>query len=82
MSEQTLIQSPGFDQIVKGNVSIKKLSKDKYRITFSKIGKFLLYQVWDKDSVDLNKKRSVSYVSAKNWVEIFKRYNTYLATWF
>jgi len=64
-----------FDQIVKGNVSIKKLSKDKYRITFSKIGKFLLYQVWDKDSVDLNKKRSVGYVSAKEWVKAFKGYN-------
>ena len=64
MSEQTLIQTPSFDQIVKGNVCIKKSSKYKYRITFSKIGKFLLYQVWDKDSVDLNKKRSVSYVSA------------------
>jgi hypothetical protein len=78
MSEQPLIQSPGFDQIVKGNVSIKKLSKDKYRITFSKIGKFLLYQVWDKDSVNLNKKRSVGYVSAKQWIKNFKRYNTYL----
>jgi hypothetical protein len=63
---------------VKGNVSIKKLSKDKYRITFIKIGKFLVYQVWDKDSVDLNKKRSVGYFSAKNWVEIFKGYNEYL----
>ena len=75
MSEQPLIQSPGFDQIVKGNVSIKKLSKDKYRITFSKIGKFLLYQVWDKDSIQLNKKRSVGYVSAKQWIKAFKGYN-------
>ena len=75
MSEQTLIQSPGFDQIVKGNVSIKKLSKDEYKITFSKIGKFLLYQVWDKDSVDLNNKRIVKYVSAKEWVTTFKGYN-------
>ena len=75
MSEQPLIQSPGFDQIVKGNVSIKKSSKYKYRITFSKIGKFLLYQVWDKDSVDLNKKRSVGYVSAKEWVKAFNGYN-------
>ena len=63
-----------FDQIVKGNVSIKKLSKHKYRITFSKIGKFLLYQVWDKDGV-LNKKRSVFYLSAKNWVKAFKEDN-------
>jgi hypothetical protein len=75
MSEQTLIQSPSFDQIVKGNVSIKKLSKDEYKITFSKIGKFLMYQVWDKDSVDLNNKRIVKYVSAKEWVTTFKGYN-------
>ena len=75
MSEQTLIQSPSFDQIVKGNISIKKLSKYKYRITFSKIGKFLVYQVWDKDSVNLNKKRIVKYVSAKQWVKAFKGYN-------
>jgi len=54
-----------FDQIVKGNVSIKKVSEHRYKITFSKIGKFLVYQVWDKDSVDLNNKRAVDYVSAK-----------------
>jgi hypothetical protein len=59
---------------VKGNICIKKLSKDKYKITFSKIGKFLLYQVWDKDNVNkINDKRSVGYVSAKNWVNIFKK---------
>ena len=71
-------QSTGFDQIIKGNVSIKKLSKDKYRITFSKIGKFLMYQVWDKDSIQLNKKRIVKYVSAKQWIKAFKGYNTHL----
>ena len=76
MSEQPPSpQFPSFDQIVKGNVSIKKLSKNKYRITFSKIGKFLMYQVWDKDSVNLNKKRSVGYVSAKEWIKAFKGYN-------
>jgi hypothetical protein len=76
MSKQTPPpQIPDFDQIVKGNVTIKKLSKHKYKITFSKIGKFLMYQVWDKDSVDLNKKRSVGYVSAKEWVKTFKGYN-------
>jgi hypothetical protein len=69
-------QSPSFDQIVKGNVSIKKLkSSHMYRITFSKIDDFLLYQVWDKDSPTLNKKRKVGYVSAKNWVRKFKKYN-------
>jgi hypothetical protein len=42
--ESALSQSlPSFDQIVKGNVNIKKLSKYRYRITFSKIGKFLVY---------------------------------------
>jgi hypothetical protein len=55
---------PEFDQIVKGNVSIKKLSKYRYRITFSKIGKFLIYQVWDKENVNnMNAKRQVGYVS-------------------
>ncbi len=76
MSEQTTPQIPNFDQIVKGNVSIKKLSKDKYRITFSKIGKFLMYQVWDKDNANnINAKRIVGYVSAKNWVNEFKKDN-------
>ena len=76
MSQQTT-ESRSFDQIVKGNVSIKKSksSEDRYTITFSKIGKFLLYQVWDKDSVNLNKKRKVGYVSAKTWVKVFKKYN-------
>jgi hypothetical protein len=66
---------PSFDQIVKGNVSIKKLSKYRYRITFSKIGKFLIYQVWDKDDVNkMNAKREVGYVSAKEWVKTFNKY--------
>jgi hypothetical protein len=34
-----------------------------------------MYQVWDKDSVNLNKKRSVGYVSAKQWIKAFKGYN-------
>jgi hypothetical protein len=74
MSQQTT-ESRSFDQIVKGNVSIKKLSSHRYRITFSKIDDFLLYQVWDKDSVKLNKKRKVGYVSAKKWVAAVKKYN-------
>jgi hypothetical protein len=64
-----------FDQIVKGDVIIKKLSEHRYRITFSKIDDFLLYQVWDKDSVKLNKKRKVGYLSAKDWVKVFKKGN-------
>ena len=64
-----LPQTPAFDQIVKGNVNIKKLSKHKYNITFRKIGKFLVYQVWDKDNIDnINAKRAVFRESAKDWV--------------
>ena len=68
-------KGPSFDQIVKGNVSIKKLSEQRYRITFSKIGKFLIYQVWDKDSKNLNKNRVVGYLSAKKWVTAYKKIN-------
>ena len=74
MSQETT-ESRSFDQIVKGDVSIKKLSEHRYRITFSKIGKFLVYQVWDKDNVILNKKRKVGYTSAKDWVKAFKKNN-------
>lgn len=68
---------PSFDQIIKGNVTIKKLSKYRYRITFSKIGKLLLYQVWDKDNIN-NAKRDVFRVSAKKWVNEFNKLNEYL----
>lgn len=69
-------QLPEFDQIVKGNVCIKKLSKYGYRITFSKIGKFLMYQVWNKDDANKqNDNRVVKYVSAKEWVTLFKKIN-------
>lgn len=65
-----------FDQIVKGSVKIKKLSKHKYKITFSKIGKFIMYQVWNKDNKNsVNDKRSIYYLSANNWVHLFKRGN-------
>jgi uncharacterized protein YjbI with pentapeptide repeats len=48
----------GFDQVVKGNIKIIKIKDDKiesqnlnynYKIIFRKIGKFLVYQTWDKD---------------------------------
>ena len=70
---------PEFDQIVKGNVSIRKLSEKKYKITFSKIGKFLMYQVWDKDNVNnMNDKRTVGYIPAKEWVRAFNQTNAFL----
>jgi len=65
-----------FDQVVKGNIDIKKCSKNKYEITFSKIGKFLLYQVWSPDnSIQQNENRSVKYVNAKEWVKLFLETN-------
>jgi len=72
--------SPSFDQIVKGNVGIKKIKnkKNMYRITFSKIGKFLMYQVWDKDNVNMNAERAVFNVSAKKWINSFIQLNEYL----
>ena len=76
MSNQESLTPPSFDQIVKGDVSIKKISKHKYKITFSKIGKFLIYQVWDKDNVNKrNDKRRVVYVPAKEWVNAFIKQN-------
>ena len=70
---------PAVNQVVKGNVTIKKLSKYKYRITFSKIGKFLVYQIWDKDNTeDNNSNRFVNYVSAKRWVQYFNIRNKQL----
>jgi len=69
---------PEFDQVVKGNVDIKQLSKKKYKITFSKIGKFLLYQVWSDSSKKLNENRSVYYRKAKKWVQDFKSLNASL----
>jgi hypothetical protein len=70
------ISSSSRDQIVKGDVTIKKISKHKYIITFRKIGKFLLYQVWDKNNINsINSKRIVEYVSAKKWVNLFIQQN-------
>ena len=80
MSNQELPTQPpplDFDQIVKGNVSIKKLKKKyMYRITFSKIGEFLVYQVWDKDNLNnQNSSRSVFRVSARIWINKFIQKN-------
>jgi len=69
---------PEFDQVVKGNVYIKKLSKTKYKIKFSKIHKFLRYQVWSDSSKSLNENRKVYYEDAKNWVKDFNNLNNSL----
>jgi hypothetical protein len=67
-----------FDQVVQGNVDIKQLSKNKYRITFSKIRKFLLYQVWSDSSQSLNENRKVFYQNAKQWIQSFNNLNASL----
>jgi hypothetical protein len=66
---------------VKGDVCITKLKnkKNMYRITFSKIGKFLVYQVWDKDNLgNQNDKRDVFRLPAKDWINLFIKENKYL----
>jgi hypothetical protein len=74
------ISLSSFDQIVKGNVTIKKISRNyKYKITFRKIGKFLQYQVWDKNNINSrNDKRIVRYNSATQWIYSFIEQNKIL----
>ena len=62
---------PEFDQVVEGNIDIKQLSKNKYKITFSKIRKILEYQVWSNSSTKLNDNRSVYIKRAKEWVSSY-----------
>ena len=62
-----------YDQILSGDVKIKKVSSDDYthKITFSKknISKVLMYQVWSDTSVELNNDRIVKEVKATSWVK-------------
>lgn len=66
---------PNFDQVVQGNVDIKQLSGKKYKITFSEIRKFLLYQMWSDSSQQLNEDRKVFYQNAKLWIKNFNLRN-------
>ena len=70
--------SPRFDQVVKGNVDIKKLSKNNYQIVFREIEKFLLYQVWSDSSKKSNEERSAYYQKAKKWINNFNSLNASL----
>lgn len=67
--------SPNFDQVVQGNVDIKQLSRKKYKITFSEIRKFLLYQVWSNSSQQLNENRKAFYQNVKAWIKNFNLLN-------
>ena len=74
-------RSRSYDQVVKGDVKIveiKNNSEYSHRITFHKIGKFLLYQIWDpKGTVKLthlpshpsNLKRPTKFNEAKKYAE-------------
>jgi hypothetical protein len=63
-----------YDQILSGDVTIKKVSSDDYthKITFSKknISKVLLYQKWSDTSAELNNNRVVQEVKATTWVNL------------
>ena len=62
-----------YDQILSGDVKIKKVSIDDYthKITFSKknISKVLMYQVWSDTSDDLNNDRIAKEVKATSWIK-------------
>ena len=62
-----------YDQILSGDVKIKKVSSDEYthKITFSKknISKVLMYQVWSDSSVELNNDRKVREIDATTGVK-------------
>jgi ABC-type amino acid transport substrate-binding protein len=64
-----------YDQVVKGNVYIKQLSKNKYKITFRKVDNFLKYQVWSDSSKNLNERR---IEKAKLWIQNFNLLNANL----
>ena len=78
MSQPTPTPIPSFDQVVKGNVDIKKLSKNNYQIKISEISKFLKYQTWSDSSKTLNENRKVFYQNAKHWVQYFNSLNASL----
>jgi len=58
-----------YDQIVNGDVSIKKKGDHQYKIVFDKIGDFLLYQVWSDQTHNFNNDRNVFTVEAVDWVK-------------
>ena len=58
----------GYDQVLSGDIEIKKRNKHSYKIIFNKISKVLVYQTWSDISNDLNKKRNCSYQKAKYWI--------------
>ena len=79
MSVPTTVATPTpvlkreFDQILSGDVKIKKIpnSNKEYKITFSKknLSKMLMYQTWSSTSAALNAHRKVKEMKAAKWVK-------------
>ena len=76
---ETAVKS-GYDQIIKGDVIIKKLKKKhQYKITFSKVygDRFFFYQVFNKDNTDsVNDQRFAAYIITKNMINEYNNYNS------
>jgi hypothetical protein len=64
-----ILVDSGFDQILKGDVTIKKLSEHNYKIIFNKIygNRLFMYQVFNKNNkYNVNDKRFVTYIPIEN----------------
>jgi hypothetical protein len=61
-----------FNQVLSGDVKIKEINNNDYKITFSKknISDVLLYQIWSETSKPLNNDRKLVNIKVKNWVKI------------
>jgi len=68
---------PEFDQVLTGDVNIKKIHdnpENDYKITFrkKKISKtMLMYQCWSTSNYELNNNRTVKFIKTKDWVNIY-----------
>ena len=67
---------PGYDQIIKGEVSIEKGKCNNYIITFqSQTDMFLVYQVFTAGDIVGNKQRIIQNMSQKSWCKLFQNDN-------
>jgi len=59
-----------YDQVVKGDVSIKQKGENKYKIVFNQISDFLVYPVWSDKTPNSNNHRNVYNLKASDWVRV------------
>jgi len=62
-----------YDQILSGDVHIKKIKHGKYKMTYlnelkSKSSNLLVYQTWSEKYPELNTDREVLYVNLNKWI--------------